>query len=126
MYTVYAIRCKENGKIYVGCTKQPLQDRIHRHFEQLGRNDKRRSYGGTKPQENTVWQDDYNKFGEDAFECFSLETDIDDAFHKEREMFWIEEYKSYDSRYGYNIKRPRIRKVYAISESVPPKQWENQ
>lgn len=90
--TVYAIQCTKNQKIYVGCTEN-FKQRIRRHFYDLGRDEKRA----------TAWQEDYRRYGMDAFHVFVLEADIDPEKASQVEHYWINFYDSTDPRFGYNI-----------------------
>ena len=120
MYTVYGIRCKENGKIYIGCTCRQVEERITAHFNELRRRGK--TYRNSKGErELTPWQIDFNQFGEDAFEFYILEKDVSEDNHRETETNWIEEYRSYDKRYGYNVKKGSAKRkhYYEIKEELP-------
>ena len=122
---MYGIRCKENGKIYIGCTKRPLQERFADHFGQLKRNEKTiREYGTPYAIQKRVlspWQEDYNKYGREAFELYLIEDNIPDNQHAEKEAYWIHEYKSNDKRYGYNIRVKKKSVVYPYAIQLPPK-----
>ena len=124
MYQIYAIRCKETGKIYIGCTKNPVHIRIQQHFKELENHEKfKYTYIGKNKttREPSEWQKDYDKFGRDAFEFYILESVIEERA-KDKEAQWIEEYKSWDERYGYNIRRGiNIRNEYTIQAGLPPK-----
>lgn len=123
MYQVYGIRCKENGKIYIGCTRNRLQERLAQHFAELKEGCKTMTdfNGGRK---NSPWQEDYNKYGMEAFEFYLIEDNIPDAEHTERESYWIFEYKSYDEKYGYNRRAKTGRKQFDYLVQLPPKPFE--
>lgn len=128
MYQVYAIRCKENGRLYIGCTSS-LQTRLRTHFGELRRQTKTYRWvdeNGNADRGPTLWQLDYNKFGESAFECYVLEDNIEESNRKERELYWIEEYKSWNPEYGYNIRRdPKKSYIFKpIAKGLPPKPFE--
>ena len=124
MYTVYAIRCKINGKIYIGCTSD-FSDRVKQHFSDLRHQQKTYRIPGKDERGPTDWQKDYNQYGVDAFESYVIETDIPADKRKRAEFEWINEYKSNDSRYGYNIKP--VMSLYSninLVPGLPPKPWE--
>ena len=74
-------------------------------------------------RKNTVWQDDYNQYGKESFEFYLIEDNVPDELHFQREKYWINEYKSYDERFGYNTycKSPE-RLNYLVAK--PPKPFE--
>ena len=128
MYSVYAIRCKENGKIYVGCTSKPAAERINQHMLELRGNKKTAVFAGTGVGDGrpyTQWQLDFNRFGEGAFEFFLLEENVPYENRRERESYWMDEYKSYDKNYGYNYKRSAST-PYVIQMKLPPKPGEEE
>lgn len=122
MYQVYGIRCKENGKIYIGCTRNRLQQRFSQHFSELKRGNKTMLVSNGR--KNSPWQEDYNKYGIDAFELYLIEDNIPDEVHSEREEYWILEYKSYDERYGYNRYVKTGQKQFKYSVQLPPKPFD--
>jgi hypothetical protein len=93
-YKVYFIKNKINNKIYIGQTLQKISSRINRHFYDLKRNLHCNSY----------LQRSFNKYGEESFEYGLLEDGIFDINKSyEREEFYINEYKSLDELFGYNL-----------------------
>lgn len=88
---IYAIECSVNGKMYIGRTKD-INSRISQHFGYLRKN--------THP--NRHLQEDYNKFGRDAFTnriiCLCPEKALDFL-----EVNFIKYYKSLSTQNGYNI-----------------------
>lgn len=89
---VYTITCTENGKVYVGITREPM-DRARNHRSQLR--------CGTHQNKNL--QIDYQKYGGDSFvfEIVQKTTSIR-AIRDKVEEKNIRKYKSYDPKYGYN------------------------
>ena len=119
LYTVYAIRCKENGRIYVGCTKN-LESRIKSHFSELLRGEKSKNIGSSM-REDYQWQKDFNEYGRNAFQCFILESHILEENKRTREDYWVSFYHSTDPEYGYNIKHPIPTKLDLLFEpGLPP------
>lgn len=90
-YTIYAIQCTVNQKLYIGATRQELKSRIMVHLSKL-RKDK---------HSNKLLQDDFKKYGEDKFCFYELETDIPYA-NKDKERFYMDKYKTYIEDRGYN------------------------
>lgn len=120
MYQIYGIRCKENGKIYIGCTRRRLQQRFAQHFSELKRHNKTmRVCKGVRA--DSPWQVDYDKYGIGAFELYLIEDNVPDEIHTEREEYWIHEYKSHDKRYGYNIHVKTDPKHFEYMVQLPPK-----
>ena len=94
---IYAIRCKENGRVYIGCTAN-FEARAKSHLSQLRNGEKRREQGTSR------FQDDYDQFGEDSFEFYILEENIPWAQRKAREVYWIEVYDAMNEEFGYNAR----------------------
>ena len=92
-YIIYAIMCKDNKKIYIGRTKQHLEERIKAHLTLLR--------GGK--HNSKEMQEDFKKYGEDHFEFYELETGVEFK-DRNKEKFYMDKYKTYDSKYGYNTK----------------------
>lgn len=98
--TIYAIRCKENGKLYIGRTYDLIR-RTHEHFSELRRNAKKKTmYPGKRTLSN--FQLDYNQYGEEAFEVYILEENVPPEKCKSREAFWISQYDTTNPKRGYN------------------------
>lgn len=116
---VYAIRCKENGKIYIGSTIR-LEERIYQHFRELKSHRKTRISNVNRLKSYVNWQDDYDKYGADAFEIYCLEVNIPQNKLREREFYWVEEYKAKDPKYGYNS-MGFSKNSYEIINGLPPK-----
>lgn len=113
---VYAIRCKENGKVYIGCTSR-IFERIDRHFSDLRLG--RKMLKG-KPDS---FQLDYNRFGECVFEVYIIESGVKWDDRAERENHWIDYYDATNPAYGYNryeSKKKRVNRL-AFINGLPPK-----
>jgi group I intron endonuclease len=89
---VYKILNLINGKIYVGSSVK-LKNRRKRHFYELRHN----RHG------NDHLQRSFNKYGEENFQFSILEYVADNSIILQREQHWIDFYKSYDFKIGYNI-----------------------
>jgi len=112
--TIYAIRCTENGKVYIGRT-QNLERRMREHLTELKKGIK--DIGGRK---NCGFQDDFNKYGESCFEVYILEENVYPEHAQERESLWIEEYQSNDPEYGYNRSLWKPPSGFAVKNGLPP------
>lgn len=90
MIGIYAIKNADNGKIYVGQSKN-ISHRKSTHFYDLKNN----------RHHNNIMQMDYNK-NPNAFSfevlCKCGETDLDDL-----EKYYINKYQSNNPEYGYNL-----------------------
>jgi group I intron endonuclease len=116
---IYAIQCKENGRVYIGRTYD-LKRRIKEHFQML-RNCKKTRYVH-KTSCLSEFQKDYNKYGEEAFEVYVIESSVPPEKCDEREAFWIAEYNATDPRFGYNFRDERLKSVdIRITHGAPPK-----
>lgn len=90
-YTIYAIKCIETKRMYIGRTRQPVEERIKAHLTLLR----------SKKHTNKLMQEDYNRYGEDTFEYYELEIGIEFK-DRSREVFYMDKYKTCNSKYGYN------------------------
>ena len=88
MGIVYKIECVFTGRFYIGSTSD-LKRRLYEHFGELKRN---------KHHSNKM-QDDFNKYGENAFIVTVLEK-CDLENRRAREQYWIDTLNPVDN--GYN------------------------
>lgn len=88
---IYIITNKVNGKVYVG-QAQFVTRRLYEHKYHLER--------GT--DKSTVLQRSVEKYGLDNFSMSVLEICPIEKLN-EREIYWIEQYKSNNKEYGYNL-----------------------
>ena len=121
--TVYAIQCRENGRVYIGCTNN-VGIRIKAHFAKLRKGVVTRYSTRTGRQEKTTFQIDFDHYGQDAFTVHILEENIDYRVRKEREAHWIKEYNATNPVYGYNA-RPETDEVFDLSRELPVNRWKN-
>lgn len=121
---VYAIRCKENGRIYIGSTVD-LEKRIYVHFLELKNRKKSKESNVNQIKSGDTWQDDYDKFGKDAFEVYCIESDIPTNQLREREAYWMDEYKARDPKYGYNA-AGIVRYDHPIKYGIPQKPFQEE
>ena len=111
--TIYAIRCVENGKIYIGRT-QRFEQRIREHWLDLKRGFKRN-------MRDPSFQNDFDTYGEDGFRVYILEENVPPDAANEREAFWISEYRSTNHLYGYNKLNGDTEQVFEFVAGLPPK-----
>ena len=120
--TIYAIRCEQNGKVYIGRT-QDIERRLREHITEL-RNGNKRIYNG-RGYGPSDFQKDFNKYGESAFEIYILEEAVPPEVVREREAYWIAEYNATDREYGYNKNSEQpVKGFEKVKKGPPPKNGE--
>lgn len=90
MVGIYKITNTVNNKCYIGQSADLIK-RIQKHIKTL--------IAGTNRNEHL--QNAYNKYGTGKFTIEIIDKCTKENLD-EREMFWIDYYKSYDPKYGYN------------------------
>lgn len=90
LYTIYAIRCRENNRLYIGRTSN-LDNRIQAHFSELKR----------KKHSSKLMIEDFEKYGKDNFEIYILEENVPYTERK-KEFEYMRKYNTFDEKYGYN------------------------
>lgn len=90
MIGIYKIENKINGKVYIGLSKH-IKQRWWEHKNSLNKN----------KHPNLHLQAAWNKYGKDNFNFKILEKCKKELLN-EKEMYWINYYKSYDRKFGYN------------------------
>lgn len=114
LYTIYALRCKNNGRLYIGRTYR-LDERIKTHFQELksGRHT------------NQLMLEDFKKYGRDNFEVYVLEENIPYA-ETNKEYEYMRKYNSFDEKYGYNRgdRKKKVVKTKDYIYELPPNQYE--
>lgn len=86
---IYKCTCSENGKVYIGQSKDVLLRRCS-HISDLRANTHHNSY----------LQSAYNKYGEESFEWEAVEYCDPEALD-DREKYWISYYNSFED--GFNL-----------------------
>ena len=109
--SIYAIRCKTTGKVYIGRSYNP-NERMKQHLQCLRRGE---NYG------SEAFKEDFDKYGASDFEGYILETGVVPAKFREREAFWIAEYRATNPLYGYNKDTMEVGLVMKITNGLPPK-----
>ena len=119
---IYAIRCKNNGKLYIGRTTD-VKARYRQHLSELRRMEKTACHAPPTPsgaRGPTEFQNDFIKYGEDAFEVYVLENEVPPDQRAEREGYWIKRYHSDEPEYGYNIICARRKADFPLVPGLPP------
>lgn len=91
---IYSINNKINNKIYIGSSKNIINRWQKEHLPSLKKN---KHY-------SKHLQRAWNKYGENNFE-FKIIEECKKELLVEKEGYWIENYKSWDRKYGYNLNR---------------------
>lgn len=92
---IYCITNKVNNKVYVG-KALCIYRRIKHHIGLLNMKHK---------DENRHLINSWHKYGRDSFDYKVLEfTSPNEGILKERELFWINQLKCTDHKYGYNMR----------------------
>lgn len=93
---IYCIKNKINNKVYIGKSMN-IKRRIYQHLYDL-KNKKTKS-------ENSHFLNAWYKYGKENFEYFILEKlELNDSICKDRELYWIQKYKSTNREFGYNLR----------------------
>jgi len=105
---IYAIKNLLNNKCYIGSTKSP-KTRKYDHFRLLK----------LQKHHSLHLQQSYNRYGKQFFSFYIIE-ECSEINRKEKELFYINHFKSYDRDFGYNIYEPNENK-FKCSESTKQK-----
>lgn len=109
LYTIYAIQCESTGRVYIGSTSN-FEQRIRAHFSDLKNGQKTVRINKNK-REKSIWQCDFEKFGESEFHVFLIEENVPYSKEAERETHYINYYNATNPEFGYNVR---------ISSRKPP------
>ena len=116
---IYRIYLVESGKSYVGSTWKTFKTRWKQHLRLLNNN---------KHHSNEL-QQDYIKYGTDAFCVEILEVVDSEVILLEREAFFIDKYDAINKGYNENpdpSRSPMLNKSSCVKSSIThKKQWEN-
>ena len=90
---VYKITNETNGKVYIGITNQGYEVRWYKHCSDA-------ECKSEFPVHNAI-----RKYGKENFQIEVIETieDKDYDYLKEREIYWIKKFDSYNREKGYNL-----------------------
>lgn len=122
---IYSILNKINGKIYIGQTTRDIKKRIVEH----------KSAFNLQNHNNIYLLNAFNKYGWDNFEFSIIDTALNLEELNKKEINYIQQYKSCDKNFGYNIElggnnaKPSIETLRKMSEShlgiKQSKEWVN-
>ena len=115
--TVYAIRCRETGRVYIGCSAQ-FETRVQQHFSELARGNKTMRMSKYN-RVDTPWQQDYNKYGRGAFDVYILRGNVPADKAAKVENKYILEYRANELDFGYNIRPSNAVKI-VVTAGAPP------
>lgn len=115
MKSIYAIKCENTGRIYIGSSNK-VESRIKQHMQELFLNKKKSSALQTRG--GSLWQLDFNEYGEQAFTAYVLEKDVPADRVEDAERDNILKYRSNETKYGYNV-WPYIQPKITISPGKP-------
>lgn len=92
---IYCIKNLINNKVYIGKSIN-IYERIRQHINLLNKE---------SLDENRYLIKSWNKYGRDNFQYIVLEyLEIDETILKERELYWMEKFKSLNRNFGYNLR----------------------
>lgn len=93
MGLIYKVTCLSNGKIYIGQTRQSLEDRKGVHISK-----------SLNHRDNYRFHNAIRKYGKENFLWEIVENNIDSQnLLNEREIYWIAYYNSQNPDVGYNM-----------------------
>lgn len=120
-YSIYAIRCRETGRVYVGSSCN-VQRRILQHFSELKAGKKIKTSTVRKVRRGEEWQADYDKYGASSFDFYILEDGLSFVDRRAAEAKWIRKYKACDPAHGYNSQCQKLKAeaLITITEGMPP------
>ena len=95
-YTIYALRCRDNGRIYIGRTNEPIRERFKKHVYNLNHN----------KHKSKMMQSDYNKYGKAGFEMFEVFKTDDLEYAKRLEKIVMITLGGNRKENGYNRQDP--------------------
>ena len=113
--TIYAIRCKNNGRLYIGRTTN-LNSRLQTHFAELKR----------EKHNSKLMIEDFKKYGKDNLEVYVIEENVTYEVRK-KEYEYMRKYNSFDEKYGYNRgdRKKKESKEFECIHGLPPNKFEN-
>lgn len=95
--------------------------RLGNHFSELRNHKKPKQSQVNKKPSGVEWQEDYDKYGEESFEFYILEENVDKNERFNREFYWIKKYDTTNPDKGYNTDCKRNRPYFKITAGLPPK-----
>jgi len=109
---IYYIKNLINNKIYIGKSHN-IKVRLAQHQKLLTDHDR------NKKSTNRYLFDSVKKYGWQNFETGILEeiTSLDEGYFNDRELYWMDYFKSYDMKLGYNLRRDSSTKCFVHDET---------
>jgi group I intron endonuclease len=106
---IYCIQNTLNNKVYIGKSIN-IYARMWSHIRNLNLKSK---------DENRHLLNSWHKYGQNNFKYFGLEyfENIDENFIKERELYWMNYYKSHLRDFGYNLRMDSSTKMIVHNET---------
>lgn len=101
--TIYGIRCRKSGRIYIGRTASPLNERFKKHVYRLNHN----------IHYSKEMQEDYNKYGRNNFDIYQIFQTSDYEYAKRLEKLVILALQTNTSEHGYNSQDPFFRNKHS-------------
>ena len=130
MVIVYALCCKPNGKAYIGSTRAEHRRKTGRPYHGLGKR-LREHRCLLRADRHGVFelQQDWRRFGEDAFDIGELERVPDELIARRRaEEYWMQRYRANGLLYNEHVQAMRptdaaIRRGVANAHRQPGNRW---
>lgn len=97
IYKIYKIINNQNGKIYIGCTKNDIEKRFKQHCVDARYKTK------NKKKNNSLLHQAMGLNGEKYFSIELIEEIKNNINWEEREKYYIKKFNSLDANIGYNI-----------------------
>lgn len=91
---IYGIRCKANGKWYVGQTTRFIEYRYNQHLDG--------AFSKNGKMYDSEFYSDIRKYGRDVFELHALIRNIPIESLNALERYWVRKLKTRDPEFGYN------------------------
>lgn len=109
---IYAIINTVNNKRYIGKSSK-IEHRLWSHFNAMSKDNP------PKKAVNRHLTQAWKKYGKDAFTTEILETfeQVDEALMSDRELYWMDFYKTCDREYGYNLRRDSSTRMIVHDET---------
>jgi group I intron endonuclease len=104
---IYCIRNLKTNKVYIGQSNDVLRRRAE-HFYELNRNN----------HHNRYLQNAWNKCAPEDFIFTIIEKNVSLKELSKREGYWINEYKSLNKNFGYNLQIIDVNGNYKINEET--------
>lgn len=95
-WTIYALRCRDNGRMYIGRSGEPMRERFKKHVYRLNH----------KTHDSKEMQRDYDKYGKSSFEMVPIFKTDDYEYSKRLEKIVMLTLRTNIKGNGYNRQDP--------------------